>query len=487
MTTMPCLRDNLQTVPARVALGVSVLVFALLSAAGGAAGAASSAPASSAAAFGVRVVLPGGKATAAGAISSPPQAAASVPSWGYGDGAVSTGPISGGTRSDVEGGSASAAADLSVAAVSLFAGEVTVGSVRLAASARASGTRGTGRFGAAALEAVTVLGQSVQAAPNARVQLGDWGYAVLLEQAVVREEAKRLGQRRFVVGVHVHLTADHGGLPAGSEILVGYAEAAASAPKAQPPQASPVQPPGPEPTTPPPGAQPAPQPPIVKDPPAGVEPQITTEGFVFPVYGPSSFTDDFGAGRASTGWHHGNDIFAPVGAPILAVTDGTLFLVGWNGIGGNRLWLRDDDGNEYYYAHLSAFSPLAADGVRVKAGDVVGFVGTSGDAEGTPPHLHFEIHPSRLLWMGYDGVVNPYTYLLAWRRAADADLGFGAGGWTPPPGLAPPPAAVLLLYEDISSVSGLVLEEFASFFELPDFGEGPAGPTIVEAEPGFEG
>ena len=484
---MPCLRDNLQPVPARVALGVSVLLFALLSVAGGAAGAASSAPASSAAAFGVRVVLPGGKATAAGAISSPPQAAASVPSWGYGDGAVSTGPISGGTRSDVEGGSASAAADLSVAAVSLFGGEVTVGSVRLAASARASGTRGTGRFGAAALEAVTVLGQSVQAAPNARVQLGDWGYAVLLEQAVVREEAKRLGQRRFVVGVHVHLTADHGGLPAGSEILVGYAEAAASAPKAQPPQASPLQPSGPEPTTPPPGAQPAPQPPIVKDPPLGVEPQITTEGFVFPVYGPSSFTDDFGAGRASTGWHHGNDIFAPVGAPILAVTDGTLFLVGWNGIGGNRLWLRDDDGNEYYYAHLSAFSPLAADGVRVKAGDVVGFVGTSGDAEGTPPHLHFEIHPSRLLWMGYDGVVNPYTYLLAWRRAADADLGFGAGGWKPPPGQAPPPAAVLLLYEDISSVSGLVLEEFASLFELPDFGEEPAGPTIVEAEPGFEG
>jgi murein DD-endopeptidase MepM/ murein hydrolase activator NlpD len=484
---MPCLRDNLQTVPARVVLGVSVLLFVLLSAAAGGAGAATSTPASSAAAFGVRVVLPGGKATAAGAISSPPQAAASVPSWGYGDGAVSTGPISGGTRSDVEGGSASAAADLSVAAVSLFAGEVTIGSVRLAASARASGTRGTGRFGAATLEAVTVLGQSVQAAPNARVQLGDWGYAVLLEQAVVREEAERLGQRRFVVGLHVHLTGDHGGLPAGSEILVGYAEAAASAPKAQPPKANPVPPPAPEPTPPPPGSQPAPQPPIVKDPPPGVEPQITTEGFVFPVYGPSSFTDDFGAGRASTGWHHGNDIFASLGAPILAVTDGTLFLVGWNGIGGNRLWLRDDDGNEYYYAHLSAFSPLAADGVRVKAGEVVGFVGTSGDAEGTPPHLHFEIHPSRLLWMGYDGVVNPYTYLLAWRRAADADLGFGAGGWKPPPGQAPPPAAVLLLYEDISSVSGLVLEEFASFFELPDFGEGPAGPTIVEAEPGFEG
>jgi murein DD-endopeptidase MepM/ murein hydrolase activator NlpD len=487
MTTMPGSRVNLQSVPARLVLGVSVLLLVILTAAGGAAGAASSAPASSAAAFGVKVVLPGGKATAAGAISSPPQGAASVPSWGYGEGAVSTGPISGGTRSDVEGGSASAAADLSVAAVSLFAGEITVGSVRLAASARASGTRGTGRFGAAALEAVTVLGQPVQAAPNARVPLGDWGYAVLLEQAIVREEGRRLGQRRFVVGLHVHLTADHGGLPAGSEILVGYAEAAASAPKAQPPKANPVPPPAPEPTVPPPGAQPPPQPPIVKDPPPGVVPQITTEGFVFPVYGPASFSDDFGAGRATTGWHHGNDIFAPLGAPLLAVTDGTLFLVGWNGIGGNRLWLRDDEGNEYYYAHLSAFSPLAAEGARVQAGDVVGFMGTSGDAEGTPSHLHFEIHPAGLIWMGYDGVVNPYTYLLAWRRAADADLGFDVGGWQPPPGQAPPPAAVLLLYEDISTVSGLALEEFASFFELPDFGEGPAGPTIVEAEPGFEG
>src|SRR5688572_15014223 len=131
MTTMPGSRVNLQSVPARVVLGVSVLLLVFLTAAGGAAGAASSAPASSAAAFGVKVVLPGGKATVAGAISSPPQGAASVPSWGYGEGAVSTGPISGGTRSDVEGGSASAAADLSVAAVSLFAGEVTVGSVRL--------------------------------------------------------------------------------------------------------------------------------------------------------------------------------------------------------------------------------------------------------------------------------------------------------------------------------------------------------------------
>ena len=78
---------------------------------------------------------------------------------------------------------------------------------------------------------------------------------------------------------------------------------------------------------------------------------------------------------------------------MLAVAGGTIFSVGWNDIGGNRLWLRDTKGNEFYYAHLSAFSTLAVNGAQVQAGDVIGFVGNTGDAAGTPPHLHFEIHP----------------------------------------------------------------------------------------------
>ena len=134
--------------------------------------------------------------------------------------------------------------------------------------------------------------------------------------------------------------------------------------------------------------------------------RLTAAGYVFPVYGPSGFGDTFGAPRATTIWHHGQDIFAALGAPVLAVADGTLYSVGWNRVGGNRLWLRDRDGNEFYYAHLAAFSPLAVDGGRVRAGDVVGFVGNTGDADTTPYHLHFEIHPSSLLFLGYDGVVN---------------------------------------------------------------------------------
>ena len=141
-------------------------------------------------------------------------------------------------------------------------------------------------------------------------------------------------------------------------------------------------------------------------PPTDVSAPLSPAGYVFPVYGPSSFTDTFRAARAGVGWHHGEDIFAPLGAPLLAVADGTVFSVGWNDRGGYRLWLRDRQGNQFYYAHLSAFSPLAVDGNEVKAGAVIGFVGNTGDAQTTPYHLHFEIHPVGLLPMGYDGVVN---------------------------------------------------------------------------------
>jgi murein DD-endopeptidase MepM/ murein hydrolase activator NlpD len=175
------------------------------------------------------------------------------------------------------------------------------------------------------------------------------------------------------------------------------------------------------------------------------------------VYGTAWFGDTFKAARADVSWHHGEDIFAPLGTPLLAVADGTVFSVGWNNIGGYRLWLRDRQGNQFYYAHLSAFSALARNGNEVHAGDVVGFLGNTGDAQGTPYHLHFEIHPVGLLPLGYDGVVRPYPYLLAWRRLED--VSFAAGrGWAPPVPLsatAPRPGAFLLGQSDISSASGL--------------------------------
>jgi murein DD-endopeptidase MepM/ murein hydrolase activator NlpD len=308
-----------------------------------------------------------------------------------------------------------------------------------------------------------------------------------------------------VSGLHVRLTADHGGLPAGTDITIGYAEAAASAPKPPPPPPDPDpgppsddsgsgsgsgsgggngsgsggQTPSHDPEPQPPGANPTP-PPIVRNPPDDVKPNLTQGGYVFPVYGPdAAFTNDFQAARASTGWHHGNDIFAPLGTPVLAVTDGELFLVGVNAIGGNRLWLRDGSGNEFYYAHLSAYTPLAYNGARVKAGDVIGFVGTTGDALGTPSHLHFEVHPRGLLWMGYDGVVNPYAYLLAWRRLDD--LAFDA--FRDRPGKAPEPGVIILQAEDISTASGLDPGALARVLAAPlRFGEAPEART---SSPGF--
>jgi hypothetical protein len=188
-----------------------------------------------------------------------------------------------------------------------------------------------------------------------------------------------------------------------------------------------------------------------------VTPELTAGGYVFPVYGPVSYGDTFGAPRADVGWHHGDDIFGTLGQPLLAVAAGTVFSVGWNDIGGNRLWLRDSQGNEFYYAHLSAFSPLAVNGAQVHAGDVLGFMGQTGDARGTPVHLHFEIHPVGLLPLGYDGAVDPTSYLQAWQQQKDLSFA-AASGWAPGASIgsaAPVPGAILLQVSDISSASGL--------------------------------
>jgi murein DD-endopeptidase MepM/ murein hydrolase activator NlpD len=456
----------------------------------------------SATALGVRVVSAAGGSTG-GAVSAPPDAAGAG-AFAYGDGAVVAESLA--TQAHAaEAARAEANSSSTVSGVSLFGGEITAATVTVKAQVIASKRSGSGSLAGSSVTGLTVLGKVVPATPNARVPLGDWGYLVVLEQAVVRAGSSENGRRVFASGVHVHLSAEHGGLPAGTDITVGYAEASATTPKPSPPPPQPE--PDPEPTgndngagagnangngsesgtespprdpqPQPPGANPTP-PPIVQDPPDDVRPNLPSGGYVFPVYGPdASFTDDFQAARAATGWHHGNDVFAPLGTPVLAAADGELFLVGVNAIGGNRLWLRDEAGNEFYYAHLSAYTPLAFDGARVKAGDVIGFVGATGDAVGTPPHLHFEIHPRGLLWMGYDGVLNPYPYLVAWRRLDDLAFDLGQA----PAGKAPQPGAILLQAEDISSASGLDPGGLARVLASPLlFGEAPQADT---SSPGF--
>jgi murein DD-endopeptidase MepM/ murein hydrolase activator NlpD len=481
--------DNLHMVSHRVVQAAFVAMAVLVL---GASAAAQSAPSSSARAFGIRVMVANGQVASSADVSAPPRRSAAVHDWSYADGAVVSGRSSATARAGAGGGSSSAAGSSSVRSVSLFGGDITVDAVSVSGSAQASGSGANGDLSASSLSNLVVLGEPVRAGQNTRVPLGDWGYAITLETAVVRSSTPRRGYRGFVTGLHVVLTAAHGGLPAGTEIMVGYAEAAASAPKPKPnppppqpaPSPAPPAPPGPPADAPP--REPLPSttpqvPPTVRTPPPNVEPKLTAAGYVFPIYGPATTSDSFGAPRTTT-WHHGVDIFAPQGAPVLAVADGTLFNVGWNEVGGNRLWVRDRAGNEFYYAHLSAYSPLAKEGAAVKAGDVIGFVGTTGDAAGTPPHLHFEIHPRELLWMGYDGAIDPYPYLIAWLRLDD--LAFGR--WDPAPGRAHKAGAVLLQADDISALSGLGDDTLSSHLVVPTlFGEGEPGPVIVGAEPGF--
>jgi murein DD-endopeptidase MepM/ murein hydrolase activator NlpD len=263
-----------------------------------------------------------------------------------------------------------------------------------------------------------------------------------------------------MTGLIVHLDADHAGLPAGTDVVVGFTDVSAEArlthvlkDAARPDdQIKPLLPRLKEKKAKPPLGLPP-----VRRIPFNVFPKLTAGGYVFPVYGQAGYTNSFGAPRADTGWHHGEDIFGTLGSPILAVANGIVYSVGWNDVGGLRLWLQDLAGNEFYYAHLSAYSPLAVNGAQVRAGDVLGFMGNTGDAEGTPYHLHFEIHPVSLLYEGYDGAVAPYPYLNAWQRLQDLPL-TSVAGWAPPisdSSRAPKPGAILLQARDISNATGL--------------------------------
>ena len=370
------------------------------------------------------------------------------------------------------GTSSSAQAVVGALAVSLLAGAVTADSVNVRTTA-AAGIAGASATGSGStVGGLTVLGQPVTAAAGLTVPLADWGTLEVLATTEKLEADPVRGAEAAVTGLRVTLrhrprraAGRHGDL---RRLRLGAADAGEVA---QTPGATTTPKPPPKPVPPKPPKRPAgaPQEPgtsVAGKPPELVRaaPEVTARltdgGYVFPVFGPASFGDSFGAPRptVSGGWHHGEDILGPLGTPILAVADGTVFGVGWNELGGWKVWLRDGFGNEFYYAHLSAYSPLAVDGKRVTAGDVLGFMGDTGDATGVS-HLHFEIHPAELLYLGYDGVVAPYPFLVAWRRAEDVSFALGrrfvsgVGGGR---GLAPPAGAVLLEIDDISRTSGLV-------------------------------
>ncbi len=133
-----------------------------------------------------------------------------------------------------------------------------------------------------------------------------------------------------------------------------------------------------------------------------------------PVHGvaPSSLRDDFLAARSGGRRHHAIDIMAPRLTPVLAADNGTILSLRSNTLGGLIVYLLDEaERFVYYYAHMDSFREGLRTGERVRAGDVIGYVGNTGNASGTVPHLHLQImrYQPRRYWEGVP--VNPFLLL----------------------------------------------------------------------------
>ncbi|SKC41149.1 M23 family metallopeptidase [Maledivibacter halophilus] len=109
-------------------------------------------------------------------------------------------------------------------------------------------------------------------------------------------------------------------------------------------------------------------------------------------------TDDFGASRTYGGdrKHEGNDLIATMGTPIVSMTDGVITRLGWNEYGGKRIGITSNRGTYFYYAHMDRYEEGMKKGKKVKAGDVIGYIGDTGYGPvGTkgkiPSHLHIQI------------------------------------------------------------------------------------------------
>ena len=205
-------------------------LLVLISGAGGAGGAG--AAGGSARAVAVRVVIPGQPGATAGSISSPPDHAAFGASFAYpSDGSVvTTGSISASAATN-SGTSATASATTQVGTISVFGGEVTATTVTGAARGSTRGRNANGNFSGASVTGLVVLGTDTPPARNIRVPLADWGYLTTLEEGTDSSlgAGGSQGFHGFVSALAIHLTAPHGGLPAGSVIQIGYAEASVQA------------------------------------------------------------------------------------------------------------------------------------------------------------------------------------------------------------------------------------------------------------------
>jgi murein DD-endopeptidase MepM/ murein hydrolase activator NlpD len=306
-------------------------------------------------------------------------------------------------------GNASASAAARLDGVSIFNGLVTADSAAAAASAKGDGAETTsGR-----ISRLVVDGKR-QRTPQSRTtyDLNGYGTLTALDDS-----------GRGIVALKAKLTKAYKSHPAGTVVRVAFATASAQDGADPNPPPKPNKPkPKPHKSKPKKPAKASPgNPKKTKKPhkarrrkPSRTHVLLTGKRFVFPVYGKHNYSDTYGAFRADTGFHEGNDIFAAAGTPLVAVCDGSLNRVGTLPISGNRLWVKcSKTGDSFFYAHLSAFATDTRSGEKVHAGQVIGFLGSTGDAEQTPPHLHFEVHP------GDGPSVDPYPFLRAWESHRD--------------------------------------------------------------------
>jgi len=159
---------------------------------------------------------------------------------------------------------------------------------------------------------------------------------------------------------------------------------------------------------------------------ASAAPSAKVPTLVFPVLGTATYTDDFGEARGQGG-HEGNDLMAPRKALALAAEAGTVKFHTTSSRAGCMLYLDGQSGTEYLYIHLNndltdgndnqgscvhgvAYAKGLKSGAKVAAGQPIGYVGDSGDADGGGTHLHFEVHPNG------GSAVSPFPYLKTARR-----------------------------------------------------------------------
>jgi len=134
--------------------------------------------------------------------------------------------------------------------------------------------------------------------------------------------------------------------------------------------------------------------------------QQAPETLRIPVIGvtPIQLRDTWGEPRSGGRHHQGIDIFAPKGTPVISTTPGIVQRMGQNRLGGNCVWILGPSGQVHYYAHLDHFADIQVN-QKIEPGDVIGYVGNTGNAKGTRSHLHYSIYSF------FGEAVNPYPLL----------------------------------------------------------------------------